>query len=255
VGRIRTIKPEVLTDAKSVKLGDMAWRLWVSTWLMADDEGRFPADPLIVAGQIFPGRSSASVEKALGEVVRAGMITLYQVNGDRFGQINGWRKHQKINRPSPARFPAPCEPFTEDSLNPHGGLTEGSCEDLDLDLDLDLDRGGQTPTETRASRAREFARQAIAELNRLRGSKFQATAKQALSDSDQLAKDYTPQQAVAVIRDRFNEWDGDPKMEKHLNPGTLLRPKNFRRYLENLEGLPDGEGFEEDNIIALEFGD
>jgi len=120
VGRIRTIKPEILTDHKAAQLSDIAWRLWVSTWLMADDMGRFPAEPIIIAGNAFPGRSLTEIHGALTEASNAGFIFLYKVRGEQFGQISGWSKHQKINRPSGPKFPAPCKKFSEDSVNAHG---------------------------------------------------------------------------------------------------------------------------------------
>ena len=247
MGRIRTIKPEILTDAKAVKLSDMAWRLWVSTWVLADDEGRFPADPMILAGNVFPGRSTKVVEKTLAEVCRAGMISVYVVNGDRYGLISGWKRHQKINRPSPARFPAPCGPLTEDSLNAHGGLTEGSCKDLDLDLDLDL----QTQTPTRAESARAFAAAAVAELNSLTGRKFSPTAQGAIEDAAELCQKFSTDQARQVIRAKYLEWHDSDEMAKNLRPSTLLRPVNFRRYAQDL----DGELEQVADVISLEFAD
>src|SRR6185312_5118889 len=39
----------------------------------------------------------------------------YSVNGDPYLEIAGWKKHQKINRPSGARYPSP-PTLTEGSL-------------------------------------------------------------------------------------------------------------------------------------------
>lgn len=146
-GRIRTIKPELLTDGKAVGLSDAAWRLWVSSWLLADDTGRFPAEPLIVAGQIFPGRKFTEVSRALSEVSNKGFVTLYKVNGEQFGQINGWSRHQKINRPSGPKFPAPCEGFSEDSVSPHGALDADHDRDHDRDHDLSCSTSAQPQVE------------------------------------------------------------------------------------------------------------
>ncbi|MFO4450907.1 DnaT-like ssDNA-binding domain-containing protein [Klebsiella quasipneumoniae subsp. quasipneumoniae] len=71
-----------------------------------------------------------------------GLLTEYSVNDVCYLQIKGFLKHQKINRPSASKIPLPPE-FTEskagkeekrapnqgglheDSVNPHGGLTDG----------------------------------------------------------------------------------------------------------------------------------
>ncbi len=149
-GRIRTIKPEILTDSKTARLSDAAWRLFVSSWLLADDAGRFPADLLVIAGQIFPGRSFAEVEVALEECARAGLLTVYDIRDQQFAEIAGWAKHQKINRPSGPKFPGPDEELpkahgalTADSVKAHGGLY----------ADHDHDRRPSTKTSTRNATA------------------------------------------------------------------------------------------------------
>lgn len=127
-GRIRSIKPELLTDAKAVRLSDTAWRCWVSCWLLADDTGRLPGDPAIVGGQVFPLKP-VKADAAIVELIQTGLVTGYSVRGEPYLQITGFAKHQKINRPSGPKFPSPADGdciLSEPSLNAHGVLTEGS---------------------------------------------------------------------------------------------------------------------------------
>lgn len=127
-GRIRSIKPEVLTDAKAIRLSDTAWRCWVSCWLLADDTGRLPGDAAVVGGQVFPLKPAKAAD-ALAELVSAGLLVAYVVRGDPYFLISGFSKHQKVNRPSGPKFPAPSESdggLTEGSVRAHGGLSEGS---------------------------------------------------------------------------------------------------------------------------------
>lgn len=138
MGRIRSIKPEILTDAKACRLSDAAWRLWVSTWVLADDLGRCPADPWILGGQVFPQRALTEVSGALSELSSSGLVRCYEVNGDAYLEISGFTRHQKINRPSGPKFPAPSGGFTEPSVSPHGALYA----DRDRDHDRDHDREG-----------------------------------------------------------------------------------------------------------------
>lgn len=123
-GRIRTIKPEVLSDGKSARLSDAAWRLWVSTWTLADDEGRFPCDPVWLCGQVF-WAAPRDCTPLIVELERNGQVRRYVANGEPYAEICGWKKHQKINRPSGARYPVP-DGFSEPSLSPQLRLTEGS---------------------------------------------------------------------------------------------------------------------------------
>lgn len=37
--------------------------------------------------------------------------------------------------------------------------------------------------------------------------------------------------ALIVVRDRWERWKNKPEMREHLNPQTLFRPSNFERYL------------------------
>jgi len=43
---------------------------------------------------------------------------------------------------------------------------------------------------------------------------------------------YTLDDIRAVCVSKYNEWKGDPKMEKHIEPDTLFRPIHFESYLE-----------------------
>ena len=117
MSRIRTIKPEILDDEKAARLSDRAWRLWVSTWIVADDHGRFHAHPRRLHSLIFwaredlsnPREDLASTREALDELNIVGLIRLYRVNEEIYAEIPGWKSHQKIDRPSKPRFPSPEE--------------------------------------------------------------------------------------------------------------------------------------------------
>ncbi len=234
MGRIRTIKPEVLTDAKAALLSDAAWRLWISTWLLADDAGRLPAEPIILAGQIFPSRALDECSRALEELARVGLLRLYQVNGDRYAEIPAWSKHQKIDRPSGPKFPAPCGEFDEPSTSPRRAPDADHDHDRDHDRDQSVEAGpGLAPdSPSKPDLAKRLAAVVIAELNRLTGRAFSATAGPTLSDCRKLVKlGHTSAEACAVIAAKHRDWRDDDRMSKHLKPSVLLRPSNFAKYL------------------------
>ena len=84
-----------------------------------------------------------------------------------------------------------------------------------------------------------LAEAATAEINRLRGSRYQATSAAILVDCKALAKArHTPEQVKAVVAAKAKEWLGDPKMERQIKPSVLLRPSNFAKYLDDLEAAP-----------------
>jgi len=107
-GRIRSIKPEILDDEKASALSDAAWRLFVSSWLLADDYGRFRASPRYLAAQVWQdtGRTAGAAD-ALAELVKAGRVRVYQVGGDTYAEIPTWDRHQRVDNAGKPRVPAP----------------------------------------------------------------------------------------------------------------------------------------------------
>jgi hypothetical protein len=132
--RIRSIKPEILEDEKAEALSDRAWRLFVSTWCLADDEGRFRASASYLAGQVFPSKrlSTDQVDGALAELVDAGMLHVYAHKGQRYGCVANWTKHQRIDRPKPSHLPAFGDPqsavaiIRDESRQVHADRDQGS---------------------------------------------------------------------------------------------------------------------------------
>ncbi len=128
MARIRTIKPDALLHRKVGRLSHLGFRVWIGQITQADDEGRFIADASEIRARVFgyhPEVSIEDTEAAIQEVAADGLTRLYSVNGTRYGVFPSWGDHQKIDRPSPSRLPAP--PSSDaTSLNHHGALDEGS---------------------------------------------------------------------------------------------------------------------------------
>jgi hypothetical protein len=126
--RIRTLKPEHRTHRKTGALSDTAYRLWVGMIMEADDDGRLVADAEQLRVLIFgyqPDTRRALVEASLQEIVTAGLVLLYEVEGVRYAWFPSWHDHQKIDRKTPSKLP-PYTPHSADSSRAHRGLVEGS---------------------------------------------------------------------------------------------------------------------------------
>jgi hypothetical protein len=131
MGRIRTIKPELPQDEGLARCSVEARYLWLMTFTIADDEGRFRASPLFLK-QLFPYDESVTgrdLSRLLGELSTNRRLALYTVRGEAFGEVVNWRKHQKIDRPTPSRLPGPSE---ADSEYDSGGTREPSPSARDL---------------------------------------------------------------------------------------------------------------------------
>lgn len=127
MARIRTIKPEIWTDEDLAEISEPAMLLAMGLLNHADDEGYFRANPALIKAVVFPLREpSVSIHGMLSELSNVGYLTLYKGDdGKRYGLINGFVKHQRINRPTPSKIKALCV-FTEDSVSDHGAITEDS---------------------------------------------------------------------------------------------------------------------------------
>lgn len=133
MARIRTIKPEVLDDHKTARLSNEAWRLWVSALVLADDKGRLPGDAEFLRARIFWGvprgpfdERSTNVLGALAECSRVGLIRVFEVAGERFLEICNFTKHQRIDKPGPAKFPEPSQGVTLNDVQIRGTFDERS---------------------------------------------------------------------------------------------------------------------------------
>lgn len=126
MARIRTIKPEFWSDFQLAQKLSRDQRLfYIGLWNEADDEGRFQAHPIRLKGAIFPyddDLHGVLIEDSLRALAGAGKLVLYEVDGEPYGQLLHFLEHQKINRPTPSRIPAPPK-HLQDS---HGGISEGS---------------------------------------------------------------------------------------------------------------------------------
>lgn len=105
-GRIRTIKPEVLDDEVAAGLSDAAWRLWVSSWVLADDYGNVRAGSKYLGAQVWQD-SGRDVESTLAELISSGLVSPYAVHGQRYVHIAGWEKHQRVDNAGKRRVPPP----------------------------------------------------------------------------------------------------------------------------------------------------
>jgi hypothetical protein len=114
MGRIRTIKPELIATERFAMLSDAAVRLFLGCYSLVDDEGNCPAGATYLNGQIFYGRPrhKTAIGRLLSEIEAARLVDLYMVDGAQYLGIIGWFEkeaptHQRIEKPQGARFPRP----------------------------------------------------------------------------------------------------------------------------------------------------
>ena len=116
MARIRTIKPEFWTDEKITECSLSARLMLIGMLNFADDFGNLERSAKRIKMQVFPA-DNIETEELIVELITQGLLTEYSHNGKMFLHINGFQKHQRINRPS-----KPIHPLMESQ----GGLTEDS---------------------------------------------------------------------------------------------------------------------------------
>ena len=112
MARIRVIKPE-FWSTPGVETLDPMWRLlYIAMWNWADDSGRGTAEARELMGFAFPRDEDMTLEefrRGLGEVRRVFGVEFYTLAGRSYYSIPSWEKHQKIDKRSKSRYPAPEE--------------------------------------------------------------------------------------------------------------------------------------------------
>ncbi len=153
--RIRSIKPEILDDTKTAFLSHLEYRLFVGTWIVADDQGNLRGEPEYLRGQIVwaSSESRETVARALATLASIGLLTPYTVRGQTYFHVTTWDKHQRIDKPSKAAMPGPdqADPVDYPAVTVDSRLllesSRESRESLVPDTDLDQEGEGDRESE------------------------------------------------------------------------------------------------------------
>jgi hypothetical protein len=105
-GRIRSIKPEIAEDEVAIGLSDAAWRMWVTSWVLADDHGNVRAGEKYLAASVWQD-TSRNVEAPLMELIEKGRFEPYSVGGQHYAHIHAFVRHQRIDNAGKPRMPGP----------------------------------------------------------------------------------------------------------------------------------------------------
>lgn len=113
MARIRTIKPSYFTSLTVADIKDPWARiLFPGLWTHADDEGRMLDDARLIRAAVFPLEefTVADIDAMIDTLASLRLVTRYTVGGRRYLFVNGWKEHQKIDRPKPSELPPPDDP-------------------------------------------------------------------------------------------------------------------------------------------------
>jgi len=140
MARIRSIKPEFPQSESIGKLTRESRLLFLQLFTLVDDEGRTRAASRMLASLLYPYDDDARmlIDGWLGELSENRMITIYEIDGSTYLEINNWLKHQKIDHPTKSKIPSPESDFAK-------------IREFSRSLAPDLDRIGRDRSSTDAS--------------------------------------------------------------------------------------------------------
>jgi len=149
MARIRTIKPEFPQSESMGAVSRDARLLFIMLFTLADDEGRLRGNSRMLASLLFPYDLDAPklIDKWVDELITQRCIIRYQIEDATYVEICKWLNHQKIDKPSKSKIPAP----PEDSIG-FAKIREDSSEDQGRDQGKDQGSGIKEEKTQRASR-------------------------------------------------------------------------------------------------------
>lgn len=150
MARIRTIKPEFFTSEQVAECSPNARLLFVGMWVFCDDQGVHPASNARLKMEVFPGDDFTrdDIGAMVNELVSAGLLTEYEVDGQKYWLVTGW-KHQKIDKPS-KKYPLPA---SDDSPRVRRKVADRSGTDVDVEGkgSKELSEGDKSPSSSPAA--------------------------------------------------------------------------------------------------------
>jgi hypothetical protein len=140
MARLRTVKPEFWTDERVGEVSVTARLLFIATWNFADDYGGVDRSAKQLKAQAFP-YDNIDCEPLIQELLQVGLLIEYEVGGKKYLHINGFRKHQKVEKPAKPRIP-----LYEHSTSPPRVLPESSPTSSGSSLGIGVESSGVEST-------------------------------------------------------------------------------------------------------------
>lgn len=93
MARSRNIKPAIMSNEDLAELKPIERLLFIYLWMLADREGRLEDRPKRIRAEALP-YDNVDADKMLDQLVDAGFIRRYSVDGEKIIQIVNFLKHQ-----------------------------------------------------------------------------------------------------------------------------------------------------------------
>lgn len=109
MARARLIKPGFFTNDRLGELPAVTRILFAGLWTIADRDGRLEDRPTRIKAEVLP-YDKGNVDRMLTALADAGFVLRYEVDGERYIQIQAFSKHQHPHMREPvSTIPRPCQ--------------------------------------------------------------------------------------------------------------------------------------------------
>lgn len=112
------LRPGIWESQQIKEVDDFEFRVYIGLISHADDEGRLRANPVLLAGKIFPYSQDVDMPRRIMHAVvhmenlrdekdKKPLIGVYQNGDDAYIFHPNWKAHQHINHPTASNLPKP----------------------------------------------------------------------------------------------------------------------------------------------------
>lgn len=132
MSRIRTIKPDFWVSEQIISCSHLARLLFIGMWNFVDDNGVHPKSYVSIKAEVFPvdNLSIDQIKACINELIQNELIREYFAEDKSYWLITGWKKHQRIDKPT-KKHPFP-EKIEEHSKSTPKVITEFSQSSIEL---------------------------------------------------------------------------------------------------------------------------
>lgn len=107
----RIIRESCRSSPTLAQLSPEAERLFWRLTTVADDHGRFEADPMVVMADCFKAMlhkvTVGKVARWIAELRAAGLVSIYRVGEKTLGEFASWSKHQRMRKDRGSKYAPP----------------------------------------------------------------------------------------------------------------------------------------------------
>lgn len=117
----RMLRENCLESKKLAKATHAANNLWFRLLVKVDDYGNFLDDAAVIKTGCFlwrPGLKNSHVKRLVDELQRTGLLSRYEVNGERFIHLERFEDFQELRYERAARFPRLIAPSGQPESTP-----------------------------------------------------------------------------------------------------------------------------------------